>query len=438
MIYDCFPFFNELDVLEMRFTQLDAVVDRFVLCESTHTYRGTPKPLWYAENAQRYARWHHKIVHLVYDAEVNANPWVNEWFQRAHLTRALADGKPDDIVLVSDTDEIPDPAKVGCLAAPGKILGHRHALRMGYFNCAYIGMATWTGTRAIRLGDIAALGSIADVRNGPSEALEQIDSGWHLTSLGGAHVMQEKMFAYSHSELDVPYYTNQWTLDVEFASTQTHAWRPILDTDPAFFRDPRWATYVWDEPAETPDAAIVAHAHGCFAYVAPDPVRVLGLTDDVAAWTRAGRARFGAAFAGAETTLAALAGRLEARTWLVADGFERLSDRELAVLGERHVHVVAYSRNSRSHDAIVRALAGEAFPRGRTAGVAEACGRLAERGWAIERSSLVGSRWIFAPVDMYPATGTFERDFPPFHFLTVTRDDLMTFLSHAFIVVFST
>jgi hypothetical protein len=152
VIFDCFPFFNEFDVLEMRLTLLADYVDRFVLCEAPFTYNGNPKPLWYAENAARFAPWHDKIVHLVYPGAPDANPWANEWGQRAFLTNGLQGGAPGDIVLYGDLDEIPDPRNIACLAEPGKILGHRQRYAVGFFN-RVIDRRGWIGTRSVRLGD---------------------------------------------------------------------------------------------------------------------------------------------------------------------------------------------------------------------------------------------------------------------------------------------
>jgi hypothetical protein len=66
MIIDAFPLFNELDILELRLTELSPVVDRFVIVEANRTHKGTLKPLHYAENAQRFAEWKDKIVHVVW------------------------------------------------------------------------------------------------------------------------------------------------------------------------------------------------------------------------------------------------------------------------------------------------------------------------------------------------------------------------------------
>ena len=50
MVYDCFLFFNELDLLEVRMHELNNSVDFFVLQESTKTHSGKPKSLYFQEN----------------------------------------------------------------------------------------------------------------------------------------------------------------------------------------------------------------------------------------------------------------------------------------------------------------------------------------------------------------------------------------------------
>lgn len=49
-IYGCFPFFNELEPLQVRLSEMNDHVDKFVILESTETYSGKPKPLHFAEN----------------------------------------------------------------------------------------------------------------------------------------------------------------------------------------------------------------------------------------------------------------------------------------------------------------------------------------------------------------------------------------------------
>lgn len=113
-VFDCFPFFNELDLLEIRLHELSDVVDRFVLAESTVTFSGKPKPLLFAENRQRYAKFLDRIEHIVVDDTPAAvrSPWDRRMHQSNSLARGLKDMNGDDIVIFSDVDEIPRASAV--------------------------------------------------------------------------------------------------------------------------------------------------------------------------------------------------------------------------------------------------------------------------------------------------------------------------------------
>lgn len=136
-VYSCSQFFNELDTLELRLETLAPVVDHFVISESAWTHSGKPKDLNYLSNIYRYEKFWPKIIHQVvqtpsgYD-EMNRD--VPEWKQNVvnkmnsftHFDRnqesyfrdsyekealffALKDCKDDDIILLSDLDEIVRP-----------------------------------------------------------------------------------------------------------------------------------------------------------------------------------------------------------------------------------------------------------------------------------------------------------------------------------------
>src|SRR6185312_15373656 len=108
MIYDCFMFFNELELLELRLHELSGVVDKFVLVETTVTFTNKPKSLIFQENLSRFKKFQDKIIHIVVDdMPKSSNPWTLEKFQRDAIRRGLNDCRPDDVVLVSDVDEIP-------------------------------------------------------------------------------------------------------------------------------------------------------------------------------------------------------------------------------------------------------------------------------------------------------------------------------------------
>ncbi len=123
-LFDCFTFFNELDILELRLRTLEPYVSRFVVVEATTTFRGTAKPLYFAEARDRFRPFLDRIIHVVVDdMPLSDDPWLAERHQRDAIARGLGDAEPDDLILVSDVDEIPKPAALSdsLATAPGAI-----------------------------------------------------------------------------------------------------------------------------------------------------------------------------------------------------------------------------------------------------------------------------------------------------------------------------
>ncbi len=111
-IYDCFCYFNEDLILELRFETLWDYVDFFVISEASYTHSGVSrKPLFDINRFQRYAS---KIRYVRLDERPpGANDfWKNENFIRNNLVNGLFDAKPNDWILVSDVDEIPKPERI--------------------------------------------------------------------------------------------------------------------------------------------------------------------------------------------------------------------------------------------------------------------------------------------------------------------------------------
>lgn len=115
MVYDCFQFFNELDILLLRMRVMNDVVDKFVISESTVTFSGVKKPLYFQENQEMFAEFKDKIIHKVVD-DSPMGPDTNAFMRDGHQKRAVARGlegaQPDDVVIFSDVDEIPNPEAV--------------------------------------------------------------------------------------------------------------------------------------------------------------------------------------------------------------------------------------------------------------------------------------------------------------------------------------
>ena len=229
MIYDCFSFFNELDLLEIRLNVLKDVVDRFVLVEATRTHTGSPKPLYYEENKARFAAFSDKIIHVVVDdfsaADGARTPrekaWSIENIQRNAIAKGLADARTDDTILISDLDEIPDPKSVR------KAVGLPGVTRLGLMQCNYFlnfhnyTSPEWTlSTQALSYGTFCDPKTYAGFKynefvvravNGvPSaSAIRFLRSdrtlhraGWHFSYQGGVEMISRKIRSIAHTEFD--------------------------------------------------------------------------------------------------------------------------------------------------------------------------------------------------------------------------------------------
>ena len=107
-IFDCFTFYNELDILELRLKEHWDYVDYFVISEANRTHQNRPKEFILENNWDKFKEFHDKIIHIkVTDMpSEDPNPWTREVFQRNTLARGLALANENDIVAVSDVDEI--------------------------------------------------------------------------------------------------------------------------------------------------------------------------------------------------------------------------------------------------------------------------------------------------------------------------------------------
>ncbi len=162
MIYDCFTFFNELDLLEIRLNILDDYVDKFVLVEATKTHQGKEKPLYFLENKSRYAKFLDKIIHVVvkdYPEYDGKSPWVLEHHQRDMILQGLKGCKPEDVILISDLDEIPTPAKILEYKDKKGIKIFRQKMYYYFLNCVNSSQNEnyrWNGSMMVNYKDIGS------------------------------------------------------------------------------------------------------------------------------------------------------------------------------------------------------------------------------------------------------------------------------------------
>ena len=117
-IYDCFIFFNENLLTEIRFNILDKYVDYFVICESYYDHRGKIKG--YLFDHKKFENFSHKIIYLKIDNfPKNLGIWERQDYQRNFLMNGLKNTQPDDLIIYSDADEIINPAVISDLPSIG-------------------------------------------------------------------------------------------------------------------------------------------------------------------------------------------------------------------------------------------------------------------------------------------------------------------------------
>lgn len=108
MVWDCFLFNDELDLLKLRLTELNEVVDRFVLVEMAFTHSMKPKPLYFEKHRSKFRKWLPRIEHVkVYDCPYSLDPYKRERHQRNAIQRGLRKAQENDIITICDVDEIP-------------------------------------------------------------------------------------------------------------------------------------------------------------------------------------------------------------------------------------------------------------------------------------------------------------------------------------------
>jgi beta-1,4-mannosyl-glycoprotein beta-1,4-N-acetylglucosaminyltransferase len=221
-IYDCFTFFNEMELLEIRLNELDEAVDYFVLVEMDETFQGAPKPLLFKKNRKRFEKFLHKIIYVgvTERIEVHNNPWEREKFQRDQIMRALHRCNDNDVILVSDLDEILSHQAIPQIV---EALNHHSivACHLAFFSHFLNSKERSNGGArpfAMRYSRLKNK-SIDDLRKRyifnipsppPNPPYIVEDAGWHFSWMGGLDRLVQKLDAWSHTPENTPTITPEW------------------------------------------------------------------------------------------------------------------------------------------------------------------------------------------------------------------------------------
>ena len=138
-IFDTFMYFNEDLILDIRLNELNEFIDKFVIVESNFTHSGEKKKLNF--DIKKFSKFSDKIIYVVSNdkpknyMEVHNDDSANEKqrkkvinainldnHQRNKISEGLVDASKNDLILVSDIDEIPNFQSVNLEKISSKII----------------------------------------------------------------------------------------------------------------------------------------------------------------------------------------------------------------------------------------------------------------------------------------------------------------------------
>ena len=165
-IFDCFMYFDEETILELRLNILDQYVDYFVIVESNFTHNGETRNLNF--NPEQFKKFKNKIIYLVYDKQPNkiekilktdseditnwkhiSNAILRENGQRNHISLGLTDANQEDFIMISDVDEIPNLENINFNDLKKKIIFFQQDMFYYKFNLK-LPELIWSGTKCCK------------------------------------------------------------------------------------------------------------------------------------------------------------------------------------------------------------------------------------------------------------------------------------------------
>jgi len=228
-IFDCFMYFDEELVVDIRFNTLNEFVDYFVVVESKFTHKGDKRDLKF--NHKKFNKFKDKIIYLIYDkppqkiikfksedseeeksTKYILNAAYRENGQRNYILKGLDDAKENDIILISDVDEIPNLSNVNWNEIKEKIILFKQDMFYYKFNLR-LPDVIWTGTKGCKKKDLMNPQWLRNVKDRKYSSF-RIDTffsknkyssikiinngGWHFSNIKTAKEIEHKLKSYLH------------------------------------------------------------------------------------------------------------------------------------------------------------------------------------------------------------------------------------------------
>ena len=213
-IYDCFQYFNEDHMVDLRLNILNEYVDYFVISESTKTHQGREKEINF--DIKKFSKFKHKIKFILaeYKEEINFTKHIGgespiEQHQRNSLIDGLKNASSEDLIILSDSDEIPDLTKLSEINNKKKYIAFCQKMFMYKLNLQNLNESNWIGSRMTKVKYLKSMQDLRNMKfkNYPFWRLDKlnqqiINGGWHFSFLQSPDQILNKIKSFSHGEFD--------------------------------------------------------------------------------------------------------------------------------------------------------------------------------------------------------------------------------------------
>ena len=228
-IYDCFMYYDEDLLLDIRLNELNKYVNKFIITEATYTHNGSKKKLNF--DLQNFKKFKDKIEYIVVDQqppdirELNEtdsvkiieeklilNGMARDYFQRENIKKGLKNLNNDDLVIVSDLDEIPNLKNLNFDEVKNNIVIFQQKMFYYKLNLLYEEFI-WSGSKAVKFKNFISpqwLRNIKSKKYSPwrfdtlfskkkySNLLYVENGGWHFTCIRSPEDLEKKLLNFAH------------------------------------------------------------------------------------------------------------------------------------------------------------------------------------------------------------------------------------------------
>ena len=228
-IFDCFMYYNEDIILDVRLNSLNNFIDYFVIVESTFNHKGEKKPLNFDIN--KFSKFKKKIKYMILDDQPNdiekiydtdsdevqnekfiLNGYKRDHFQRNYILEGIKDAEREDLIIVSDIDEIPNLKNVNLNVSNTQLIFFKQKMCYYKFNL-YQKNYNWIGSRACLKNKLLSPQWLRDIKpkKYPFWRFDLLfsktkytnikiinDGGWHFSYLNTPELIEQKLKSYTH------------------------------------------------------------------------------------------------------------------------------------------------------------------------------------------------------------------------------------------------